>query len=266
MSYAYVQTAALAAAGSSPTSLSTTAFGSNPTVNNLLVVGCWGLANSPVLTSANTTCSDNVTGASYSQLVFAANAFNYWMCLFYYVVGSTGSSFAPKVSFSANTPTSANIAAAEFSGGATSSPLDTSVTGSQAFATTWSPGNMTITSGDLVCSIYSESDAGTHTPTTPTGFTNIAKQSNGGSFGIGSFDYAINPTSPTNPSYNAPGSGSAWGNSGQACWLKSAGGGSRGLFIPASLVTGAGGSFFGKPFNMRVIIPPLPLIARLARG
>lgn len=248
MAGAYVQTASIANA-SSPASLSSGAFSSNPTVNNILVVFTWGSMNSSTaLPSGNLTCSDNIGGNTYTQTAFQSTGFDGYTAMFYCVVAATGASFAPKITLTGGLVAGAAICAAEFSGNATSSVLDNNTTSGYVYNNQTSPASMTIVAGDIVCGLGMSTIGTNATPSNPTGWTQIAANTTIGGGGVGSACYILAPASPVaptwtftaNPNYNA---------SCQAGFKISSG--SRGLFRPATLALGAGGSFFQSGVSAR---------------
>jgi hypothetical protein len=203
MAILHVQDAALGSA-SAATSQQTGAFAANPTVGNYLVAWGWGWMGSAhdLTPSFSDTAGGNtwvVPANGYQQI-----ALDLWGFLGYAKVAATGASF--KISSTgARTATGGSImvCAAEFSGVASTSPLDGSAVGTTNTTGIPAPGNLTLTSGSLVLGLMT-SDQTTYTTfgySTPTGFTRAGMQNDGSTFQVGEAIWAINPTSPSNPSW-----------------------------------------------------------------
>lgn len=220
MAIALVQQTTLGSNGSA-TSVATGAFATAPTVGNYVIAWAWvGSKTGANWASTAFSCTDNFSN-SYSSIGFSASGNTLVALMYYAKVATTGSAFT--VTLTASNRTKLDVVAAEFSGLVASSPTDnalgtTGTTGAPA------PGSMTLfNAGDLVIAVMaSAAAANPATVTTPSGFTAVATQTNGSTFSVGQAIYAINPGSPTNPTWN---SGTvAWGAY-QAALLAAAAGG-----------------------------------------
>jgi len=202
MSIAHVQDAAIGAV-SNGASQQSGAFGANPTVGNYVVAYAWGWADTAH--HHPTACVFTDTGGNTYTVpagVFRDQASDLWCAAAYAPVATGGASFKVTATPTGSGGTyngSVVVCAAEFSGVASSSPLDGSAAGATGTSTTVAPGSMTLTAGSLVVAVGTD-DNSTYGGSTPTGFTRVGFQNNGSSFQVGEAVYAIGPTSPANPS------------------------------------------------------------------
>ena len=125
--------------------------------------------------------------------------------MFYAKVAATASSFNVTITSNGCNSSLMSVRAGEFSGIAASSPLDTSK-GTTNTGNSFSPGTMTVITGDLVCAVMSavpDFGGSNNSFIAPSGWTIVATlnpspvNSNPGGGAI----YRINPTSPTNPNW-----------------------------------------------------------------
>lgn len=205
MAIAFAQKTSLGTLASG-TTVSAGTFAANPTVGNYVIAWTWAYSGTTTA-AGNVTLSDNIGGNTYTQIGFVqrtqdiANFF--WCALFYSRVAATGASFAPKVTTTVS-GSGLCICAAEFSGGAASSPADGAAVTASAATGAPAPGSKAFTAGDLVCAVMVDGNtSGTSTVTTPSGFTSVQQETNGVSFPVGEGVYALAPASPTNPTWNS---------------------------------------------------------------
>jgi hypothetical protein len=202
MAIVWVQNAAIGST-SAGTSQATSAFPASPTVGNYVVWTGWGWnSGSPGQTNATITATDSATGNTWIKPanVFQKRATDLWCSGGYAKIANTTASFTVTVTDSSGSGNGAiMICAAEFSGVAASSPEDGTGVGANGSSVTVAPGSKSITSGSLVVLVAAD-DNTTFTGSTPTGYTRVGFQNNGSTFEVGEGAYAINPSSPTNPS------------------------------------------------------------------
>jgi hypothetical protein len=195
----WIQNAAIGSTGSG-SSIQTSAFGSNPTVGNYIVGYCWGWGNTSDHPTSVTFTDTGGNTYAVPTGAFKDQANDLYLAVGYAKVVTSGATF--KVTATANGTTaheSVMCCAAEFSGIAASSPEDGAAVGATGTSVTVAPGSKSLTSGSLVVAVMSD-DNTSFGGSTPTGFTRVGFQNNGSSFQVGEGIYAINPTSPTNPS------------------------------------------------------------------
>lgn len=243
MTIALVQTAALGST-TLATSQQSSAFAANPTTGNMLVAWAWGdISGSLTSLTFSDTAGNTWTVPSNVQQVYTVGG-SLWFTMAYAPVTATGASF--KVKMTVSPSSKINVCAAEFSGVATVSPVSgTPVGTTSGSALSFALGNMTVSAGDLVVCGCCNNDGTTPATLTFTGgaaFNSVARQLDSGAvFTVGQALYAINPTSPTDPSWSESDTFAVW--SGSQFALKAAAAttsGFKAAWIPKSVVLGAG--------------------------
>lgn len=234
MAIALVQTAALGSTGSG-TSQQTSAFASNPTVGNYIVAWAWGW--NPATGTTAPAISDT-GGNSYTIPTggFQERTGDLWSVVAWTKVATSGATFRLTVTKAATwSAGSLMIVASEFSGVAAASPLDGTPAGTNSTTGVPAPGSMAVASGSLVAPVMVR-DSTTFLGSTPTGFNRVAFQNDGTNFEVGEAIYAINPSSPANPSWAT--STTAWAAS-QFALLAASGGSAflarRPLLVPQAV-------------------------------
>jgi hypothetical protein len=203
MAIAFVQTATLGATGSA-TSISTSAFSSNPTINNYIIVWtyCQGTG------ATDFTVSDSTNLNTYTPIGWSSISTQIAVQFFYTKVQHTGSSFTVTVTTSESAQP-LSIVASEFSGIGSIATSAITETGNLAGSgtTAISPGNLNISSGDLViaiCGIWEQ--AGRVTIGTPASWTQVSLNDYTTdpmqAFLYGQSLYYINPSSPSDPNWS----------------------------------------------------------------
>jgi hypothetical protein len=210
MSIAHIQDTSVGS-NAAVTSVSTGAFASNPGTGGMdyVVAFVWGVGTSVVLADLNITDTySNGPGGSYTLIGFKANT-TVFGCMAYAPVTTTGASFAVTAHNSVSGKLS--IVASEFTGIAATSPVDGSAVSASGTSQTAAPGNLTVTAGDLVLAVVCDLDV-QFSPVlnTPAGW-NSAGKATSSLTAVGQGIWAVNPSSPTNPSWTVgTGSNAAW--------------------------------------------------------
>ena len=249
MAIAHVQDLAVQATGSAG-SLQSSAFGTNPTTGNTILVFVVLWKGSAVSVSSVTDTAGNTYAKDKSQ----AMSLNRGSVEVWRSSNITGGGTFKITVNTGTTGVGIVFAASEFSGLANASPLDgagSASNGGDNSTTTWSTGAFATTNAnDLLIAHYGEDLTGT--PTGPSGFTVLASFTSGGT---GNEDYLVSYyqiVSSTQTSINptATGGGNGrYGGIGLAYQQATGGGVTYGLFRVANLATGAGGQFFSNPLN-----------------
>jgi hypothetical protein len=209
MATSFVRKTTLGAIGSG-TTVSTGAFAANPSVGDYVVAWAWGYSGTTLAVAANVTCADNIGGNAYTQVGFQSvvrDASNrYWVAMFHAKVAATGANFAPAITTSI-AGSGLQVCAAEFSGVAATAPADGAAVSASApgpSSSSPAPGSKSFAAGDVVCAVMVNAMfVSPQTVTTPSGFTSVQKETDGVNFLVGEGVYAVAPTSPTNPTWNA---------------------------------------------------------------
>jgi hypothetical protein len=201
MAISLVQTAALGSTGSG-LSQQTSAFGANPTVGNYLIAWAWGWNGSNHSTPTFTDTAGNAWAIPAGGLQEIAA--DLWLAVAYAKVTATGATF--KVTCAEGTAGnfgSIMVVASEFSGIPATSPSDGAAVGATGTTGVPAPGSLTLTSGSLVVALFATDQTTyvTYGYSTPAGFTRAAFQNDGTNFQVGEAIYAIDPSSPSNPSW-----------------------------------------------------------------
>lgn len=201
MAIAFVQTATLGSTGSGA-SQQTSAFGSNPTVGNYLVAWAWGWNSTVTHLASHFVFSDTGSNA-WSPLGFQSLSADLWLIMGYAKVATGSASHKITMTLTGESTGSVMVCGSEFSGVASTSPLDGAAVGTTGTTGIPAPGSLSLTAGDLVLALMT-TDQTTYTTfgySTPTGFTRVGMQNDGSTFQVGEAVYAINPSSPTNPAW-----------------------------------------------------------------
>lgn len=204
MAAAFVQTATKGEA-SSATTLSTSAFGANPTAGNCLVVVGWGTGS---VTSGQLTCSDT-GGNTYTQAKFVTNATGGtpWAAIFYTLNLTSHATFKCTLTTSGGAIGVA-VGASEFSGVSNSGQPDVAAVSNTNFGTAATPSSFSPPSdGDLLVTAFGDDTGASATINAPTSYSLIASENSGASFDQGGGAYfvqsshaAINPSWTTSSS------------------------------------------------------------------
>ena len=199
---------------SSETSQATGAFSKNPTIGNTIVVWCWAW-DAGGWSSSDITCSDNLaTHNTYTQAGFVQNG-SAAFCFFYANVANTGAGYTPVITVHSVTDPAISVAASEFSGIASSNPIDGTAVTAVGKGTPASLGKMNVKANDLVLAGLSWNEDSAVRITAPSGWTQSGNALDDGAIDpnqyteFGDAIYSINPTSPTAPSWSVSGTSSA---------------------------------------------------------
>jgi hypothetical protein len=222
MAIALIQTAGLGANGGG-SSQQTLSFGVPPTVGNTIVAWTWGWSSAGHGAPQASTFSDTggnsyliPVGASYGQ------NFDLWLGVGYARVLTAGASFKVTATPNVGSNSSIMVVASEFSGVAAASPVDGgAAVGANGSTGVPAPGNLSFGPGDLLVAVMAR-DSASFLGSTPTGWNRIAFQNDGAAFSVGEAIYAIDPASPTNPSWAT--STTVWGASQFALLAEATGG------------------------------------------
>ena len=210
----WVQDASMGYSFSSETSQATGAFSKNPTIGNTIVVWCWAW-DAGGWSSSDITCSDNLaTHNTYTQAGFVQNG-SAAFCFFYANVANTGAGYTPVITVHSVTDPAISVAASEFSGIASSNPIDGTAVTAVGKGTPASLGKMNVKANDLVLAGLSWNEDSAVRITAPSGWTQSGNALDDGAIDpnqyteFGDAIYSINPTSPTAPSWSVSGTSSA---------------------------------------------------------
>lgn len=182
---------------SGSTSMAIGAYGSQPSLNNFIVVWVWCADSAASNTLAAT---DNAaTPNSYTKLVGPAGIISGNVAILVAKVTSLPGSGNLNVTVSNTNSTILVATTAEFAGGTTSTDGSNSATGASG---TPAPGSITTTvSNDLLLAVFEDPSA--TNPVTPTGYTNAGAENNSG-LRIGQGVYQIaSGTGSFNPTWNS---------------------------------------------------------------
>jgi hypothetical protein len=221
MAIVLVQTAALGATGSGST-IQTSAFGVQPTVGNYIVAWHWGWAGAHT-GSIGATCFTDTGSNSYTNIGAQTIDNSTYSLMGYTKVVTAGASFKITATpvMTGLTTGDRLVVACEFSGILSTSPVDGTPIGAVGTTGAPAPGSLSFSSGDIVTAVLCRNEA-TYPGFTPTGFNRVAFENDGTNFQVGEAIYAINPTSPTNPSWIT--SSTSWSCSQAALKAAAAGG------------------------------------------
>jgi hypothetical protein len=198
MTIAYSQTAPLNA-GAGASSLATGTFPSQPSIGTYIVVAAWG-ANVSNHSAGHFTLSG--MAITFTQQGFEAVNGSQWCSLWFGRVATASLPNQITLTVASESAGYITIVAAAFTGVASSFPLDGSAVGATGTGQSAAPGNLAFSANDAVFAVMGSNDsASSASVTTPTGFTSVASWTNGSSAEVGQFVYAINPSSPTDPTW-----------------------------------------------------------------
>jgi hypothetical protein len=242
----------------SAATVNTGAFGSAVTLNDFVVVFCWGGNATNPPTAGQVTCSDNgATPNTYTQLAFkgfttAGGGSHMFSAIFVAKITSNPGSgnLNPKVSVAGASQFVVGCAA-EFSGGTTTQDGSSTNANSNSVSNAPTCGTMTTAvANDLLLATFGIDQPSDLTSiTVPTNYANVGKTVSE-TVEAGSGDYRIVSGTVTNnnPAWTLVGASSAAGDGWtavQAALEPAAAGGA--FFRVANLVTGTGGPFFVPP-------------------
>ena len=194
---------------SSGTSQATGAFASKPTIGNYILVSCWAWNQNREWTSSDITCSDNLaTHNTYTQVGFVQSGYDVF-CFFYAKVTSTGAGYTPVVTLNTVGNSAISVAASEFSGIASSNPIDGSAVTATGTGSPASLGNMTVRASDLVLAGLNWDECSAVSISQPSGWTrqglDDASVDSSCTTAYGDAIYSIASSSTTAPSWSVSG-------------------------------------------------------------